>query len=90
MWPYLVKRILRMIPTLVGAALLVFLLMNVDLRDIALPILGSDAGGDFNIQEAERLREKLGLTRPLHKHFFAWLWGIVRLDFGTSLWSGTQ
>jgi peptide/nickel transport system permease protein len=30
----------------------------------------------------------LGLNRPLYAQFFAWLWGIVRLDFGTSLWSG--
>jgi peptide/nickel transport system permease protein len=88
MWPYIVKRILLMVPTLVGAALVVFLLMNVVPGDIALLILGSDAGGDINIQEVERLREKLGLNRPLYAQFFAWLWGIVRLDFGTSLWSG--
>jgi peptide/nickel transport system permease protein len=88
MWQYIVKRILLMVPTLVGAALVVFLLMNVVPGDIALLILGSDAGGDINLAELDRLRAKLGLDRPMYEQFLSWLWGIMRLDFGTSLWSG--
>jgi peptide/nickel transport system permease protein len=88
-WQYIVKRILLMIPTLLGAALVVFLLMNVVPGDTALLILGTgEQGGDVNLQDLERLRAKLGLNRPLHEQFFSWLWGIVRFDFGTSLWSG--
>jgi peptide/nickel transport system permease protein len=87
-WQYIVKRLLLMIPTLFGAALVVFLLMNVVPGDIALLILGTDQGGDINIQEVARLREHLGLNRPLYVQFLSWLWGVVRLDFGTSLWSG--
>jgi peptide/nickel transport system permease protein len=56
--------------------------------DVALLILGSDQGGDVNVAELGRLREKLGLDRPLYEQFGSWLWGIVRLDFGNSLWSG--
>jgi peptide/nickel transport system permease protein len=88
MWRYSFKRILQMMPTLVGAALMVFLLMNVVPGDVALLILGGNAGGNINIQEVERLREELGLNRPFYERCFAWLWRIVRLDFGTSLWSG--
>jgi peptide/nickel transport system permease protein len=87
-WQYIAKRVLLMIPTLLGAALVVFLLMNVVPGDIALLILGSDQGGDINVQELARLREQLGLNRPLYAQFGSWLWGIVRLDFGKSLWSG--
>jgi peptide/nickel transport system permease protein len=87
-WQYIVKRLLLMIPTLLGAALVVFLLMNVVPGDIALLILGTDQGGDINLQEVARLREHLGLDRPLYVQFLSWLWGVVRLDFGTSLWSG--
>jgi peptide/nickel transport system permease protein len=88
-WQYIVKRILLMIPTLLGAALVVFLLMNVVPGDTALLILGTgEQGGDVNLQDLERLRARLGLNRPLHEQFFSWLWGIVRFDFGTSLWSG--
>ena len=89
MGQYIVNRILLMIPTLLGAALVVFLLMNVVPGDTALLILGTgEQGGDVNLQDLERLRAKLGLNRPLHEQFFSWLWGIVRFDFGTSLWSG--
>jgi peptide/nickel transport system permease protein len=88
-WQYIIKRILLMIPTLLGAALVVFLLMNVVPGDIAMLILGAaEQGGDVNFAELERVRQKLGLDRPLYEQFFAWVWGIVRLDFGTSLWSG--
>ncbi|HEX9871838.1 MAG TPA: ABC transporter permease [Candidatus Tectomicrobia bacterium] len=88
MWQYIAKRLFLMIPTLLGAALVVFLLMNVVPGDIALLILGSDQGGDINIAELGRLRENLGLNRPLYEQFLSWLWGILRFDFGNSLWSG--
>ena len=87
MWQYIVKRVLLMIPTLVGTALVVFLMMHVVPGDTALLILGSDQGGEVNIQELGRLRHLLGLDRPLYEQFLSWLWGIVRLDFGTSLWT---
>jgi peptide/nickel transport system permease protein len=88
-WQYIVKRILLMIPTLLGAALVVFLLMHVVPGDIALLILGTgEQGGDVNLQDLERLRTKMGLNRPLYEQFFSWVWAIAHLDFGTSLWSG--
>jgi peptide/nickel transport system permease protein len=88
-WQYIVKRILLMIPTLLGAALVVFILMHVVPGDIAMLILGAgEQGGDVNLTELDRVRHKLGLDRPLYEQFFAWVWGIARLDFGTSLWTG--
>jgi peptide/nickel transport system permease protein len=87
-WQYILKRILLMIPTLLGAALVVFLLMQVVPGDVALLILGNDQGGDVNVAELGRLREKLGLDRPMYEQFGSWLWGIAHLDFGNSLWSG--
>jgi peptide/nickel transport system permease protein len=88
MWQYIMKRILLMIPTLLGAAMIVFFIMNIIPGDIALLIIGGDQGGDINPQELENLREQLGLNRPLLVQFFSWLWGVVRLDFGESLWTG--
>ena len=88
MWQYITKRVLLMIPTLLGAALLVFLIMNIIPGDIALLIIGGDQGGDIDPQELANLRESLGLNRPLHVQFLAWLWGVVQLDFGDSLWTG--
>src|SRR6058998_2725898 len=89
MWQYVLKRLLLMIPTLLGVALVVFLLMHVVPGDIALLILGAgDQGGDVNLFELQKVRNKLGLDRPLYEQFFSWVWGIVRLDFGNSLWTG--
>jgi peptide/nickel transport system permease protein len=88
MWQYIVKRMLLMIPTLLGAALLIFLLMHVVPGDIALLIVGGDQGSDINYQEVIKIREQLGLNRPLYVQFLSWLWDAVRLDFGNSLWTG--
>ena len=88
MWAYTIRRLLIMLPTLFGGALLVFTLMNVVPGDIALLIIGGDQGGEVDPQELQRLREQLGLTRPLYAQFFSWLWRAVQFDFGTSLWTG--
>ena len=88
MWQYVVKRLLLMIPTLIGAALVIFLLMNLVQGDVALLIIGGDQGGDVNLQELAKLRDRLGLNRPLYVQFLSWLWGVMRLDFGKSLWTG--
>src|SRR5881296_462188 len=89
MWQYILKRVLLMVPTLLGVALVVFLLMHVVPGDIALLILGAgEQGGDVNLFELQKVRNKLGLDRPLYEQFFSWVWGIVRLDFGNSLWTG--
>src|SRR5215813_8540718 len=88
MWQYIVKRLLLVLPTLLGVALAIFLLMHVVPGDIALLILGGDQGGELNPQELVKLRAQLGLNRPLYVQFFSWLWGVVHLHFGTSLWTG--
>jgi peptide/nickel transport system permease protein len=76
-----------MIPTLLGVAVLVFLLLRVAPGDIVeLKYAGA---GTYAPKEAlDRERAQLGLDRPLWEQFFRWIWGIVRLDFGTSMWTG--
>lgn len=85
---YIIKRLLLMVPTLLGAALLVFILMSIVPGDIALLIIGGDQGGDIDPRELAKLRTQLGLDRPLHVQFLSWLWGVIHLDFGNSLWTG--
>jgi peptide/nickel transport system permease protein len=85
---YILKRLLLIIPTLLGAATLVFLIMRVIPGDVALLILGGDDGGQIDAQQLAKVRQQLGLDQPLIVQFGTWLWGVVRLDFGTSLWTG--
>jgi peptide/nickel transport system permease protein len=84
---YIVRRILLMIPTLLGAVTLIFLLMRLLPGDVALYILGSGESSEVNKEALQQIREDLGLDRPLIVQYGLWLWGAVRLDFGTSYWT---
>jgi peptide/nickel transport system permease protein len=82
-----IKRLLLMIPTLFGVALLVFFLLRVAPGDIVeLKYAGS---GTFAPKEAlDRERQQLGLDKPLTQQFFVWIAGAARFDFGDSMWTG--
>jgi len=84
---YILKRLLLMIPTLLGVAVLVFLMLRVAPGDIVeLKYAGT---GAFAPKEAiERERAQLGLDKPLWHQFVSWMWGIIRFDFGNSMWTG--
>ncbi len=87
MYKYIFKRILLMIPTLFGAAVLVFFLMRLVPGDICeLRMAGT--GQYFDERALQVCREQIGLTKPLFVQFFDWVWGIARLDFGVSMWTG--
>ena len=85
---YILKRLLLIVPTLLGAASLVFVIMRVIPGDVALLILGGDQGGHIDQKQLTAMRQQLGLDQPLIVQFGTWLWGVVRLDFGNSLWTG--
>jgi len=85
---YILKRLLLIVPTLLGVAAIVFLIMRVIPGDVALMILGGDDGGQIDPQQVAAVRQQLGLDQPLIVQFGAWLWGVVRFDFGNSLWTG--
>ncbi len=76
-----------MIPTLFGVAVLVFFLLRIVPGDIVeLKYAGS---GTYAPKEMiARERAQLGLDQPLWNQFAGWMWGIARLDFGTSMWTG--
>src|SRR5438093_12620290 len=85
---YVTKRVPLIIPTLLGAAALVFVIMRVIPGDVALLIFGGDAGGHIDPKQLAAMRHRLGLDQPLWMQFATWLWGVIRFDFGTSLWTG--
>jgi peptide/nickel transport system permease protein len=62
--------------------------MRVIPGDVSLLILGGDQTGRIDPQQLAAMRHQLGLDQPLAVQFGAWLWGVLRLDFGTSLWTG--
>jgi peptide/nickel transport system permease protein len=84
---YVLKRLLLIVPTLLGAAALVFMIMRVIPGDVALLILGGDSG-QIDQKQLSAMRQQLGLDQSLLVQFGTWLWGILRFDFGNSLWTG--
>jgi peptide/nickel transport system permease protein len=88
MGTYLAKRLLLIVPTLLGAAALVFVIMRVIPGDVALLIFGGEAGGQIDAKQLADMRHRLGLDQPLIVQFGTWLWGVLRFDFGNSLWTG--
>jgi peptide/nickel transport system permease protein len=88
MQTYIAKRLLLIVPTLLGVAALVFLIMRVIPGDVALLILGGDQAARIDPKQLENMRRQLGLDQPLLIQFGEWLWGVVRFDFGKSLWTG--
>jgi peptide/nickel transport system permease protein len=85
---YVAKRVLLIVPTLLGVAALVFFIMRVIPGDVTLLILGGDQAGRIDPSQIAAMKRQLGLDQPLLVQFGTWLWGVLRFDFGTSLWTG--
>lgn len=84
---YIVTRLLLALPTLAGAAALVFILMRLIPGDVCVIRLGS--GGTHVNQAALALCHKqLGLDEPMIVQFLTFLKNYAMFDFGTSMWSG--
>ena len=78
---YVGKRLLTMIPILLGVIFIIFAIMEMTPGDPAVRILGNDAGPEA----LEAMREQLGLNKPFLVRFADYIVKIVtRLDFGTS------
>ncbi len=88
MGTYLAKRLLLIVPTLLGVASLVFVIMRVIPGDVALLILGGDQAGHIDRAQLTAMHRQLGLDQPWLVQYGTWLWGLLRFDFGTSLWTG--
>src|SRR3990172_8144649 len=85
---YIIRRLLVMAPVALGVSLIIFTLMRVIPGDVALIILAGEGSEGSNVkpEEVTALREALGLSRPLPEQYATWVWGLVRLDAGKSLW----
>lgn len=86
MLKYILKRLLLLIPVLVGVSILVFLVMHVFTADPAANILGQHA----TQEQMARLREQLGFNKPLYVQYWDFLKGALTGNFGDSLITKTS
>jgi peptide/nickel transport system permease protein len=77
---YILRRLLLLVPVLLGISLLVFLMMSLIPGDPAQAILGPYATSE----NLAKLRQELALDRPLPERYFAWLGNLFHGDLGQS------
>ncbi|HXL02282.1 MAG TPA: ABC transporter permease [Candidatus Atribacteria bacterium] len=78
---YITKRLLMLIPVLLGASILAFSLIHLAPGDPARTIAGEHASA----QTIERIQTKYGLDKPLITQYWIWLKQALRGDFGRSI-----
>ena len=80
---YIIKRLLALIPILIGVAIIVFLIVHLIPGDPAQTMLGERASDEA----LEKLREDMGLNDPLPVQFWRYIKDLLRGDLGRSIMS---
>jgi ABC-type dipeptide/oligopeptide/nickel transport system permease component len=78
---FIVRRLIALVPILLGVSIVIFVLMRLVPGDPAHLVLGREATGD----QVALLRKQWGLDKPLPVQYAYWLSHAVRGDFGRSL-----
>ncbi|MFA7412682.1 MAG: ABC transporter permease, partial [Tissierellaceae bacterium] len=75
---YIIRRVLTLIPILIGISLSIFLIMQLIPGDVVSGMLGIEANPELRAN----LEKKLGLDRPLHEQYLSWIGKAIKGDFG--------
>jgi len=85
MYKYVLRRLLLAIPVLLLSSLIVFGLMRVMPGDALVALMGES--GNVGERELKKLRKDLGLDRPYHEQYLIWVWQMVSLNPGDSIFT---
>ena len=80
MFQYILRRLIGLIPTLVGVSILIFLLLHLVPGDAARLVAGPDA----TLEDIALIRAELGLDRPLWVQYVSWINDLFHGDLGQS------
>ncbi len=98
---YVLRRLLLMIPTLVGISLVCFILIQLlpggpveELVSRAQSAAAARGGGmdmskSISPEQIEQIKAYFGFDKPAWKRYLEWLWNVLHLDLGTSYTYGT-
>lgn len=84
-WLYIIRKVINMIPTLLGVCLIVFVLFNLVAPDPALLLLGKHG----TVEQIAQIHRELGLDRPFWAQYLDIVKSAFTWDFGYS-WSSKQ
>src|SRR5213083_2805890 len=85
MYKYVIRRMLLVIPVLLLSSLVVFGLMRVMPGDALTALMGES--GNVGEKELAKLRKDLGLDKPYHEQYLLWVWQMVSLNPGDSIFT---
>ncbi len=80
-WRYVIKRLIRTIPIVIGVTLVTFLILHLTPGDPVRIMLGPYA----TAENMAALRAQYGLDQPLPMQYMTWIANITRGDLGTSI-----
>ena len=86
MWRYVVKRLLYLIPVIIGVSLLIFVLMDLAPGDIVTMKIGEDAL--LSDEQIAELYAVYNLDKPLLVRYLDYMKGFLQGDLGTSYTTG--
>src|SRR5215467_9424135 len=78
---YLLRRLLLLIPTILGVTFIVFLMMRFIPGDPVTNMMGET----YSAEDAQKLRHELGLDQPMVVQYGKWLVMLLRGDWGRSI-----
>jgi peptide/nickel transport system permease protein len=81
MTQYIIRRIIALIPVLLGVSIVVFTLIRMIPGDPVIVMLGERA----RVEDIERVRAEMGFDRPIYVQYIEWMGRILRGDLGTSI-----
>ena len=81
---YILRRLLMLIPVLLGISLSVFLIMQLVPGDVVRGILGIEQTPELRVM----WEKKLGLDQPVHMQYLNWMGNVLRGNFGESFRTG--
>ena len=84
---YIVRRLLQLIPLLLGVTLLTFAMLRFAAGD-AVELLYENLGTSVSQAVLDAKRAELGLDQPFFVQYGRWLWDLLHGDLGTSYVSG--
>jgi peptide/nickel transport system permease protein len=80
---FVVQRALTLVPLLLGVTLLVFSMLQLVPGDPVRAVLGESSA--VSAEQIERIRDQLGLNKPLHVQYVTYVGNVLRGDFGRSI-----
>ena len=81
-WAFVVRRVIFLVPLLLGLSLVMFGLVHAAPGDAAVAMMGPQAAA--NPQYLEQARKNLGLDQPLPVQYAKWVGNLARGDLGTA------